>query len=45
MYGFEKHKGYVTKAHLQAINEHGVCIHHRKSFAPVKEVINRSINI
>ena len=42
MYGFEKHKGYVTKAHLQAIKEHGVCIHHRVSFAPVKEVLNKN---
>lgn len=39
MYGFEKHKGYVTKAHLQAINEYGICEHHRVSFAPVKEVL------
>ena len=38
-YGFKKHKGYVTKAHQQAIKEHGVCINHRKSFAPVKEVL------
>ena len=43
MYGFEKHKGYVTKAHLQAINEHGICEHHRVSFAPVKEVISKKI--
>lgn len=42
MYGFKKHKGYVTKAHLQAIKEHGVCEHHRVSFAPVKEVIMRN---
>lgn len=43
MYGFEKHKGYVTKAHLQAINEYGICEHHRLSFAPVKEVILKKI--
>ena len=41
MYGFKKHKGYVTKAHLEAIKEYGVCEHHRKSFAPVKEIIER----
>ena len=41
MYGFEKHKGYVTKAHLLAIKEHGICPHHRVSFAPVKEIINK----
>lgn len=41
-YGFKKHKGYVTKAHLQAIQEHGVCVHHRVSFAPVKEVLAKN---
>ena len=41
MNGFEKHKGYVTKDHLQAINDYGVCKHHRVSFAPVKAVLNK----
>lgn len=31
-YGFEKHKGYGTKAHQQAIREHGLSVVHRKSF-------------
>lgn len=31
-YGFEKHKGYGTKAHYAAIKEHGICEIHRKSF-------------
>ena len=31
-YGFEKHKGYGTKAHIEAIKEHGYCEVHRKSF-------------
>ena len=34
-YGFEKHKGYGTKAHLTALAEHGPCVLHRHSFAPV----------
>ena len=34
-YGFEKHKGYGTKAHLEALNQWGPCVIHRKSFAPV----------
>ncbi len=34
-YGFEKHKGYGTVAHLRAIREHGVCEIHRKSFSPI----------
>ena len=31
-YGFEKHKGYGTKAHVAAIKEHGYCNIHRRSF-------------
>jgi len=31
-YGFEKHKGYGTAAHISAIREHGICQIHRKSF-------------
>jgi len=31
-YGFEKHKGYGTGAHIQAIKEYGLCPIHRKSF-------------
>lgn len=37
VYGFEKHKGYGTRAHLSAIAEHGPCPIHRKSFAPIRE--------
>lgn len=44
MYGFKKHKGYVTKMHLEAINEYGVCEHHRVSFAPVKALLNKKNN-
>ena len=33
-YGFERHKGYATKAHLSAIQDHGPCPLHRLSFAP-----------
>lgn len=31
-YGFSKHKGYGTAAHIQAIKENGICSIHRKSF-------------
>ena len=31
-YGFEKHKGYGTAAHIAAIKEYGLCPIHRKSF-------------
>lgn len=38
-YGFESHKGYGTKKHLEALKEHGVTVHHRRSFAPVAAAI------
>ncbi|MBP0986084.1 MAG: ribonuclease HII, partial [Oscillospiraceae bacterium] len=31
-YGFEKHKGYPTKAHYEAIRKHGITEYHRRSF-------------
>ncbi len=36
-YGFERHKGYGTKAHLNALHRHGPCPAHRRSFAPVAQ--------
>ena len=38
-YGFAKHKGYPTPAHLQAIADHGVLDCHRRSYAPVARLI------
>lgn len=38
-YGFEKHKGYLTKDHLDALIKHGPCEIHRMSYKPVKESI------
>jgi ribonuclease HII len=35
-YGFGDHKGYATAAHVAAIAAHGPCIHHRRSFAPIR---------
>lgn len=35
-YGFDGHKGYPTAGHLAALNEHGACAAHRRSFAPVR---------
>jgi ribonuclease HII len=35
-YGFDRHKGYPTKVHMQAIAQHGVLSLHRRSFAPVR---------
>ena len=38
-YGFAGHKGYGTAVHMAALREHGACPQHRKSFAPVAEVL------
>ena len=35
-YGFDRHKGYPTAAHLAALQAHGPCPQHRRSFAPVR---------
>lgn len=36
-YGFDRHKGYGTAAHLAALRQHGPCPEHRRSFAPVRQ--------
>lgn len=36
-YGFDRHKGYGTRAHMAAIGQYGVCSIHRRSFAPCKK--------
>lgn len=41
-YGFDVHKGYPTAKHLAALREHGACSVHRRSFAPVRQVLNLS---
>jgi ribonuclease HII len=38
-YGFDRHKGYGTEAHLAALRAHGPCPEHRRSFAPVAETL------
>jgi ribonuclease HII len=38
-YGWESNKGYGTPEHARAVREHGVCTHHRRSFAPVERAI------
>jgi ribonuclease HII len=39
VYGFAQHKGYCTEAHLAALREHGVCPIHRRTFAPVRDLL------
>ncbi len=38
-YGFAAHKGYGTEQHLLALQAHGACPEHRRSFAPVAQVV------
>jgi len=40
-YGFAKHKGYPTPLHMQMLEQHGVLSIHRKSYAPVKKILNK----
>ena len=37
-YDWHSNKGYATPEHLQALNLHGPCVHHRRSFAPVLQI-------
>jgi len=41
-YGFAKHKGYITAAHTKALNAHGPCIEHRRSFSNIAALINKN---
>jgi len=38
-YGFDQHKGYPTKKHLEALQIHGISIVHRRSFSPVRKLL------
>jgi len=39
-YGFAKHKGYPTPLHMEMLQKHGVLDIHRKTYAPVKKLLN-----
>jgi ribonuclease HII len=39
-YGFDRHKGYATEEHLEALRRHGPCEVYRRSFAPVKDLLD-----
>ena len=38
-YGFAQHKGYITAVHTAALNEHGPCVEHRKSFSNIASLL------
>lgn len=39
MYGFNSHKGYGTKKHKNMLKKHGICSIHRRSYAPIRELL------
>lgn len=41
-YGWSRNAGYGTKIHMEALETHGVTIHHRRSFAPVTRALNKT---
>ena len=43
-YGLARHKGYPTKDHIEALHQLGVTAIHRRSFAPVAQVLNAGEN-
>ncbi|MCC7477527.1 hypothetical protein IT575_03625 [bacterium] len=42
-YGFERHVGYGTPEHRAALQTHGPCEIHRRSFRPVLEILHGSL--
>jgi ribonuclease HII len=42
-YAFDQHKGYPTALHLARLREHGVTPEHRRSYAPVRELLNEAV--
>ncbi len=44
-YGFDRHKGYPTPAHLAALQRYGASPEHRRSFAPVRRAVARGLEV
>ncbi|MEH7110465.1 ribonuclease HII, partial [Bacillus sp. JJ1764] len=42
-YGFGQHMGYGTKDHIAAIEKYGITLHHRKTFSPIKELVEPNL--
>ncbi len=43
VYGFERHAGYPTAAHLAALERYGPCPAHRKTFGPVQKILQKQL--
>jgi ribonuclease HII len=44
-YGFDQHKGYCTRMHMERLRDHGACPVHRRSFAPVRLALAGELNL
>lgn len=44
IYGLDRHKGYPTREHMAAIERHGICEIHRRSFGPVRRIIFKDMD-
>ncbi len=44
-YGFKKHKGYGTKAHLEALEKYGPCEIHRRTYSPVTKYFSKQLSL
>lgn len=45
LYGFNKHKGYGTEMHLEALHNHGICPIHRRSYEPVRALLDGQLQL
>jgi ribonuclease HII len=45
VYGFDQHKGYPTALHLERLRLHGASPVHRKSYAPVRDVLDMKVRV
>jgi ribonuclease HII len=43
-YGFAQHMGYPTEAHFAALKQYGACAEHRRSFSPVRKVLESIVS-
>jgi ribonuclease HII len=44
MYGFDKHKGYPTKSHIEALEKYGLIDGYRKTYKPVMNILEKANN-
>jgi ribonuclease HII len=43
VYGFVRHKGYAAPEHRRALEQHGPCAEHRRSWAPITALSQQSL--